>query len=48
MNNETIEEKIEMTRRVNRITSICNMKELFINMYNKDKLSSVIEEQSNE
>ncbi len=48
MNNETIEEKIEMTRRVKKITSICNMKELFRNMYNKDQLSEMIEELSNE
>ncbi len=48
MNNETIEEKIEMTRRVTRIRNICNMKELFRNMYNKDQLSETIEEQSNE
>ncbi len=44
INNTPTEDKIEIVRRVDKVINICNMKELFRNMFNKDSLTQMIEE----
>jgi hypothetical protein len=44
MNNAPTEEKIEIARRVDKVRNICDMEELFRNMFNIDRLTQMIEE----
>ncbi len=44
MNNAPKVEKIEIARIIDKIVNICNMKELFGNVNNIDRLAEIIEQ----
>jgi hypothetical protein len=48
MNNAPTLQKIEITRIVDKVTNICNMRKLFRNVDNKSRFTDIIEELSNE